>query len=266
MKSKEAKERVAPLWHKVLITLCAGSMIMFLTLIAMDTKSTLGWAYPSPETLMTGGDRHRDQQKRKTPTTPVVVNDPSCLARAQHLLYRKDPERFAPTPQFQTVWKRYEELHKACTHGKNWTHVFVNERDQKSNDCNYLLVMEGSGGLGNKLLSLTSAFAYALATDRVVLVEGRNQYKDLLCEPFQDSSWFLPVEFPYANVSQAPALNVAIDADYTGMDLVTLHLDHVQVSNLPHRTRSQLTSAQIVRKSRACFCVGCSWRCVNIFP
>jgi xyloglucan fucosyltransferase len=103
-----------------------------------------------------------------------VAHDPECLARTQHLLYRRDPERFAPSPAFTKAWDRYVTMHRACSQGKNWTHVFLHERNNKANDCNYLIVMKGVGGLGNKLLSLTSAFAYGLVTDRVVLVEGRD--------------------------------------------------------------------------------------------
>lgn len=44
-----------------------------------------------------------------------------------------------------------------------------------TDDCNYMVVMEGSGGLVNNLLSLVFAFAI----DRMVLVESGNHFKDL---------------------------------------------------------------------------------------
>jgi xyloglucan fucosyltransferase len=73
------------------------------------------------------------------------------------------------------------------------------------------------------------AAAYALATDRVVLVESRKQFKDLLCAPFSESSWFLPPDFPYENVTDAEGVNVAIAKNFTDVSMVLLRLDHIQV-------------------------------------
>ncbi|KAJ4884518.1 Fucosyltransferase 3 [Raphanus sativus] len=46
------------------------------------------------------------------------------------------------------------------------------------------------------MLSLASAFLYALLTKRVLLVEQGVEMADLFCEPFPHTSWFLPSEFP----------------------------------------------------------------------
>lgn len=165
-------------------------------------------------------------------TAPALPVDPSCLARTQHLLYRKDSQRFLSSPEFDKAWTRYEDLHAKCSFQKNWTHVFLHERG-KHDDCKYLVMLEGGAGLGNKLLALSSAFLYAFATDRVLLIDGSGQLKNLLCEPFRKSSWFLPEEFSYRNVSDAPALSKAIEQGYKDIDVVNLHLEHIQVISLP---------------------------------
>ncbi|KAK7850129.1 galactoside 2-alpha-l-fucosyltransferase [Quercus suber] len=53
-----------------------------------------------------------------------------------------------------------------------------------------------SSGLGNRILTLTSTFLYALLTNRALLVDQGMDMADLFYEPFPEKSWFLPVDFP----------------------------------------------------------------------
>ncbi|KAG0562082.1 hypothetical protein KC19_9G116600 [Ceratodon purpureus] len=232
---KEGK--TVPFWRNGIVLMSIGTVMIFTCLLAMDME-TVDFASARISSRKTAERTDlRNAVNREMKIKPVtrsahdrlmnVKHDPECLARTQHLLYRRDPERFAPSPAFTKAWNRYVMMHKACSHNKNWTHVFLHERG-KTDDCNYLIVMEGNGGTGNKLLSLTSAFAYGLATDRVVMVEGRNQFKYLLCDPFPESSWFLPEDFPYQNVTDAEGLGVAIQRNFTDTSMVTLRLDHIQ--------------------------------------
>lgn len=55
-------------------------------------------------------------------------------------------------------------------------------------------------GLGNRMLSLASTFLYALLTNRVLLVELTAEMRDVFCEPFRNSSWQLPPNFPIKNL------------------------------------------------------------------
>jgi xyloglucan fucosyltransferase len=219
-------------WRNGIVLMSVGTMMLFACLLAMDVETVLAWARVSRRKTA-----ERTDLKNANPETNLpamnVAHDPECLARTQHLLYRRDPERFAPSPAFTEAWDRYVTMHRACSQGKNWTHAFLHERNNKADDCNYLIVMEGVGGLGNKLLSLTSAFAYGLVTDRVVLVEGRDQFKDLLCDPVPGSSWFLPEDFPYENVTDAEGLNIAIERNFTNTSMTILRLDHIQVNSKP---------------------------------
>lgn len=234
MKTKEGKGK--PFWGYS-ICFCTGITVLTLTyLLALDVEAILGWAGRTVKLVELREAPFSGEIDHETPPSSPqsahnrlmnVTHDPSCLARTQHLLYRRDPDRFSPTPAFTAAWDRYVAMHKECSHGKNWTEVFLHQRGQKDY-CKYLIVMEGVGGLGNKLLSLTTAVAYGLATDRVVLVEGRNQFKDLLCDPFTESSWLLPEGFPYENVTGAEGMSVAIAKNFTDVDKVLLQLDHIQ--------------------------------------
>ena len=65
-------------------------------------------------------------------------------------------------------------------------------------ECNYVVWISYSG-LGNRILTLASAFLYALLTNRVLLVDPGVDVADLFCEPFPEVSWFLPPDFPLKN-------------------------------------------------------------------
>lgn len=239
---KDPKERNLPFWYKSLLILCIGCIVVFSIFTVLTYLEATTGLYRSGGLIRSELNKilptYNDQSTTPkasllTPITTPVEEDTSCLARTQHLLYRRNPEKFAPSPEFERVWNRYTLKHKACTHKRNWTHVFLYERD-KHDDCNYLVLLESSGGLGNKLLALMSALAYAIATDRIILVDGRRQYKTL-CDPFPGSSWLLPLEFPIDAVWDGPSLNVAISNNFNNTDLVTLHLDHIQVlHDLPY--------------------------------
>ena len=61
--------------------------------------------------------------------------------------------------------------------------------------CKYF-VWISYNGLGNRVLTLTFAFLYALLTNRVLLVDQGMDMADLFYEPFPEKSWLLPVDFP----------------------------------------------------------------------
>ncbi|KAE8781323.1 putative fucosyltransferase 7 [Hordeum vulgare] len=53
--------------------------------------------------------------------------------------------------------------------------------------CSYLVLLSYRG-LGNRILAMSSAFHYALLTDRVLLVDRGKTMGDLFCEPFRRRS------------------------------------------------------------------------------
>ncbi|KAJ6326119.1 hypothetical protein OIU78_013251 [Salix suchowensis] len=62
-------------------------------------------------------------------------------------------------------------------------------------DCNYI-VWTPSNGLGNRIISMASSFLYAVLTNRVLLVDHGSDMAGIFCEPFPDTSWLLPLDFP----------------------------------------------------------------------
>ncbi|CAL9042968.1 unnamed protein product, partial [Musa banksii] len=99
--------------------------------------------------------------------------------------------------------RRYEARHKKC--GPD-TELYKKAVEQlKSNrstgpmECNYVVWM-ASDGLGNRILSISSAFLYALLNNKVLLLDLPGDMKGLFCEPFPNTTWVLPSDFPIKNL------------------------------------------------------------------
>ncbi|EEE57856.1 hypothetical protein OsJ_08492 [Oryza sativa Japonica Group] len=86
------------------------------------------------------------------------------------------------------VWSHTESYKKAIEQLKAGQGAKVME-------CNYLVWVAYSG-LGNRILTMASAFLYAILTRRVLLVDSDKGTADLFCEPFPETSWLLPPKFP----------------------------------------------------------------------
>lgn len=155
-----------------------------------------------PEQNLTRGGREDDD------------DDPRCLSRSQLLQLRQASTKLlpeVPAVELQEEWARYGELHRKCTEGRSLNDAFLRsletekeqheahhgERAGAGDGCKYLVYLDGVEGLGNRFLSLASAWAYAMLTDRVLLIDTRRRIHELLCEPFPHSSWLLPPDFPY---------------------------------------------------------------------
>ncbi|MCO5580040.1 hypothetical protein L7F22_033906 [Adiantum nelumboides] len=151
-------------------------------------------------------------------------DDPTCLSRSQQYLYRNPAYiKSIPDPLLK-AWASYTRMHRSCAH-HNWSTLFLS-RDRSSMDgCKFLVYMEGGEGLGNGLLSLTSAFTFAMATGRTFLIDSRKNIAKLLCEPFPESSWVLPPDFPYAELLDCPSLG-PFTHNTTNASCVNLNLQH----------------------------------------
>lgn len=121
----------------------------------------------------------------------------SCLSRYQSASYRKQPQN--PPSYLISRLRSYEALHKRCgpyTESYNKTvEQLKSGHNTGTSDCNYVVWISFSG-LGNRILTLASAFLYALLTNRVLLVDPGVDMTDLFCEPIPEVSWFLPADFP----------------------------------------------------------------------
>ncbi|KAI9156816.1 hypothetical protein LWI28_012624 [Acer negundo] len=127
-------------------------------------------------------------------------SEDSCLSRNQSVLYRKSSPH-KPSSYLVSKLQSYEELHKRCgphtdSYKRSMKQMKSGQIDHNSSDCKYV-VWAGLAGLGNRMLSITSAFLYALLTDRVLLTDQEYEMAGLFCEPFPNTSWILPDDFPF---------------------------------------------------------------------
>ncbi|KAJ8754304.1 hypothetical protein K2173_002755 [Erythroxylum novogranatense] len=124
----------------------------------------------------------------------------SCISRHQTYMYRKSSPHL-PSKYLISKLRQYEDRHRRCgpfTEAYNRSIRGLNSSplDAISNtDCKYV-VWVGSGGLGNMIISMASLFNYALLTNRVLLVKHGDDVANLFCEPFPNTSWLLPEDFP----------------------------------------------------------------------
>lgn len=129
----------------------------------------------------------------------------SCLSRFQSAIYQKiSPHK--PSSFLVSKLREYEKLHKRCgPYTQSYNETLANINSGKaigSTDCKYIVWISFSG-LGNRILTLASAFLYALLTNRVLLVDRGKDMADLFCEPFPGKSWLLPTDFPLVNQFQS---------------------------------------------------------------
>ncbi|CAL5068120.1 unnamed protein product [Urochloa decumbens] len=143
-------------------------------------------------------------------------NDSACLSRYRAVLYRH-PSLHAISSHLVSALRRYESLHRQCGPGtpayaraverlRAAPNASTTPPSSSSSDCSYL-VWNPVEGLGNRILSITSGFLYALLTDRVLLLHSSGgDLDDLFCEPFPGSTWILPAgdkdDFPIRDMEQ----------------------------------------------------------------
>ncbi|EEF35162.1 Galactoside 2-alpha-L-fucosyltransferase, putative [Ricinus communis] len=122
----------------------------------------------------------------------------SCLSRYQSVLYRR-PSPKKPSPYLISKLRNYEKLHKKCEpHSESYNSTLKllgSPNISGPTECSYM-VWTAQEGLGNRILTMASAFLYALLANKVLLVEFYPDMVDLFCEPFPNTSWLLPQDFP----------------------------------------------------------------------
>ncbi|CAN0913134.1 Galactoside 2-alpha-L-fucosyltransferase [Linum grandiflorum] len=124
----------------------------------------------------------------------------SCQSRYQSHLLRRTPSSHQPSNHLISKLRSYERLHKHCGPGSRMFQKLVKSPDRidSNTPCKYISWIPVNG-LGNMIISLTATFLYALQTDRVLLVEFGPGMDGLFCEPFPNSSWVAPQNFPHRN-------------------------------------------------------------------
>uniref|UniRef100_A0A0D6R620 Fucosyltransferase n=1 Tax=Araucaria cunninghamii TaxID=56994 RepID=A0A0D6R620_ARACU len=122
----------------------------------------------------------------------------TCRSRDEVYRYRK-ASIYKPSAYLLARLRKYEALHGRC--GPNTESFKRSLNDLKSGktpedaECQYIVWVSYSG-LGNRIVTIAATFLYALLTNRVLLIDKGVDMRDLFCEPFPNTSWFLPSSFP----------------------------------------------------------------------
>ncbi|GAB2227039.1 hypothetical protein Droror1_Dr00008838 [Drosera rotundifolia] len=125
----------------------------------------------------------------------------SCRSRYRAYLLQKSSPHI-PSRYLKVKLRRYEHLHRRCgPHSVSYKKTMkellkLSYNAPSKRMCRYL-VWNPSNGLGNRMISLVAALLYSVLTDRVLLAEFRGDMEGLFCEPFPNSSWVSPNDFPY---------------------------------------------------------------------
>ncbi|URE16528.1 AUX/IAA family [Musa troglodytarum] len=167
-------------------------------------QTTVAELNPPVHLLTTVGSVESPEDKSLGGLLPPGFDESSCLSRYQAALYRKaSPHK--PSPFLVEKLRRYEALHRKC--GPN-TELYNRSIQQLESDhstgpmeCNYVVWIPHYG-LGNRVMSIVSGFLYALLNDKVLLIHVDQDMEDLFCEPFPDTSWVLPKDFPIENLGE----------------------------------------------------------------
>ncbi|RWW62813.1 hypothetical protein BHE74_00030046, partial [Ensete ventricosum] len=189
IKKREKKKREKPIPHALLFHDSLARSIARAILSNSSCSANSSTIEPPKDKLLGG-------------LLSPAFDEASCLSRYQSALFRKSSNH-TPSSHLVEKLRSYEALHKIC--GPN-TELYNKTIEQlKSNhsmepmECNYVVWMP-SDGLGNRIISITSAFLYALLNNKVLLLYLPEDMGDLFCEPFPETTWVLPSDFPIRNI------------------------------------------------------------------
>ncbi|KAJ3695885.1 hypothetical protein LUZ60_001262 [Juncus effusus] len=156
----------------------------------------------------------------------------TCKSRYEISKFRK-PSPFPLSSYLTQKLRKYESYHKKCGPGsklyKKAMKQLKSGRNYEKSQCQYV-VWFPCNGLGNRMLSLSATFLYALLTNRVLLTNMGKESENLFCEPFPGSSWVLPSDFPY---NQPYNLHVDAPESYVNMLNKGAFANNVNASALP---------------------------------
>lgn len=135
------------------------------------------------------------------------IDEATCRSRYLSSLYRA-PSPHSPSPYLVSRLRKYEALHRRCGPGtplydKSVRQLASAHHSMGLAECSYLVWLPAGDHLGDRVLSMASAFLYALLTRRVFLVDMGRDMAGLFCEPFPGASWELPpAGFPAQNLTR----------------------------------------------------------------
>ncbi|KAG0627894.1 hypothetical protein M758_2G236200 [Ceratodon purpureus] len=151
---------------------------------------------PEAKTLKAGDWALGDRTLDGLLLPPKAYEPGQCIARSEESLIRK-PSAYRPSSHLIAKLRDYEVRHKRCA--PKAVHFSQNGTNSMEDlgDCQFVVWIANSG-LGNRMITIASAFVYALLTDRVLLLDHNGtDIGGLYCEPFPGTSWLLPENYDY---------------------------------------------------------------------
>ncbi|KAJ4813430.1 fucosyltransferase 2 [Rhynchospora pubera] len=190
----------------LLLVFCLISLPVMFYLSEHRSMSSVVWLQGISVTLHQEDSRTPNKQTDKFigGLLSPSFDEESCLSRYRSALLRKESPHL-PSSYLIERLRKYEELHKKCGPNTPLYHKSIIQLNLGQSielmDCNYL-VWTPFNGLGNRMLTIASAFLYAVLTNRILLIHQTVDMVDLFCEPFPDSTWILPSDFPIKNLTK----------------------------------------------------------------
>eukprot|EP00271_Cylindrocystis_brebissonii_P003446 TRINITY_DN14426_c0_g2_i1.p1 TRINITY_DN14426_c0_g2~~TRINITY_DN14426_c0_g2_i1.p1 ORF type:complete len:1114 (-),score=120.94 TRINITY_DN14426_c0_g2_i1:691-4032(-) len=180
----------------------------------------------------------------------------------QHLLW--GPSSHQPSLALQQALEKYADFHAKCRAEEGSDRSAFRKFLLQENStlwppltCQYLVWSPLNDGLATSILSLVSAFALALSTERVLLLDSNWEIGNNFCEPFSKSSWLLPMGIenePMWVGERATSVNVWLQSvEETAID-VLLPPEFPVIVSLQHseaRDSKAFCSSQFDRLSKA---------------
>jgi xyloglucan fucosyltransferase len=151
------------------------------SLIEAIRKATTEALNGEPEVEFSEAERKEWQEKNK------------CSSRVGlEPLYkrRKFVRHVERNAKWDAILEEYTKLHRTCIqkYGDDLTNIFLSKNSTPG--CKF--VVAGGpwwAGLGNKILPTVAVLLYAVLTQRVLLVTRASLLPEVICEPFEGSSW-----------------------------------------------------------------------------
>ena len=157
-----------------------------------------------------------------------------CKSREELLsLYEQLGKAVNLNPQWDAVLREYSTMHRVCTRAAGNLTEYFRSRNE-STGCKFV-VASVHNGLGNKVLHLTSTFLYAVMTQRVMLIPSHTSVPDVICEPFEGSSWRIEYALENDQAWKSPDdFFRNVDTAMAGNDSLSLYTSKVDNSEKPH--------------------------------
>ena len=126
--------------------------------------------------------------------------------------------------------KDYEKMHMESTHREDPVKAFERPHVKGDVKSKYVYVYAGSSGLGNRLLSILSAFLLSLLTNRVLIIYSPHyDFSEIFCTPFPNSTWVLPheVNIPGGKTIGKYSVTNAV-TDFSTVDAEIIHIQDAE--------------------------------------